>query len=557
MLTDFIRHEQGQLFIIVESDDVYFEGLEEVAWFRLLVDLDWQLLRPVAAKYYDALYRFNVQQARARKSKPTANPETQEEATQRLLFERPTLDEEAEILHQPKDDVDLEIDIQTNPQTLSPGVVPLRWAGRAPKCFFAMFKAFIGVAVSGVAPEPEQVYAKLLDNPAYARTCGFTLPSKDKSYRQSDIPALRKLEQFDQIMSEAGLWSEARIAVVRDNLATGKIKVEATVVHDATHFKAYSQMRVVEVSQQAEPQDDPMAADNAGDTSMASADAAVEVAPTEKPVKKSHPETTKECRCEDRDQCGHPWVSADQGAGTVVKSSGKKYWAHKASTISFADQEVMLDAVAVADAAAHDSRTLPDHMARLLSIYPELDGVVNRVLDDGAADDEGLKDLLLAEWQIELLAPINPRGRKPIRNDLPRGVDHVTPRGVPVCIAGYPMDFAGCRRDTEHFIFRAPDDENGQPVCQGCSLKDQCYRGGDGARQVTIPFDRLPWIDPEFPQLSKRFAKVMTRRTVVERMHKLMKFDYGDDRLTKRGNEAFQARLDKTLLAMHLVIAQG
>jgi hypothetical protein len=31
--------------------------------------------------------------------------------------------------------------------------------------------------------------------------------------------------------------------------------------------------------------------------------------------------------------------------------------------------------------------------------------------------------------------------------------------------------------------------------------------------------------------------------------------DLGDDRLTKRGNAAFQARLDKTLLAMHVLLA--
>jgi len=74
---------------------------------------------------------------------------------------------------------------------------------------------------------------------------------------------------------------------------------------------------------------------------------------------------------------------------------------------------------------------------------------------------------------------------------------------------------------------------------------------------VTIGFERLPWLDPEFPQVSKRFAKIMTRRTVIERLHKLMKDDFGDDRLSKRGTKAFQARLDKTLLAMHLALAYG
>ena len=47
----------------------------------------------------------------------------------------------------------------------------------------------------------------------------------------------------------------------------------------------------------------------------------------------------------------------------------------------------------------------------------------------------------------------------------------------------------------------------------------------------------------------------MARRTGIERIHKLMKFDHGDDRLTKRGTPSFQARLDKTLLAMHVLLA--
>jgi len=86
-------------------------------------------------------------------------------------------------------------------------------------------------------------------------------------------------------------------------------------------------------------------------------------------------------------------------------------------------------------------------------------------------------------------------------------------------------------------------------------LRSECYRGADGARQITVPFQRLPWIDPKFPQLSRRFARAMADRTAIERLHKLMKYDYGDEQLTKRGNAAFQARLDKTVLAMHVILA--
>jgi hypothetical protein len=274
-----------------------------------------------------------------------------------------------------------------------------------------------------------------------------------------------------------------------------------------------------------------------------------------KPRRKSHPKTTKACRCKDRQHCPHPWINADDGAGTVVKSTGKMYWAHKASTLCFPGQEVLLDAVAMSDAASHDSQSLLPHLNRLFQLHPDLKPVVDRVLDDGAADDQTLKQTLQTDLGIELLAPINPRSRESIREELPRGVDHITPTGTPVCRAGYPFDFVGCRHDTERFLFRAPEDAQGVPVCQACPLRPQCYRGADGARQITVPFERLPWIDPKFPQLSRRFVRAMAHRTAIERLHKLMKYDYGDERLTKRGNKAFQARLDKTLLAMHLILA--
>jgi hypothetical protein len=274
-----------------------------------------------------------------------------------------------------------------------------------------------------------------------------------------------------------------------------------------------------------------------------------------KKKRKSHPRTTKNCRCQDRDHCHHPWINADDGVGTVVKSTGRMYWGHKASTLGFPGQEVLLDAVAMSDAASHDSRSLLPHLNRLFQRHPDLKGLINRVLDDGAADDAKLKAAIQEDLQIEVLAPINPRRRGPIRADMPRGIDHLTPRGVPVCRAGYPFELLGVRRDTEHFLFAAPKDEQGQSVCQGCGLREGCYRGQLGGRQVTIPQSRLPWLDPEFPQLSKRFLKAMARRTSIERLHKLMKFDLGDEHLTKRGNDAFQARLDKTLLAMHVLLA--
>jgi hypothetical protein len=612
-----VVYSPGQLPLIefVESDDLFLQDEPDALWFDVLRKLDYRQFQPTAARYYEQLWQFNQQQTQQRNERrenpPAANPETRPQATARLLFDRPTLDENAPLLYQLAPCQTPSISIR--PETLLPGVTPPRFAGRPPKCFFAMFRAFLGVTLAGQPAEPQFVHQKLRENPAFARTCGFTIPRVDKPERQSDIPSLRKLQQFDQIMTQNGLWAEAALDRVAANLRHGTVPVESTLVHDTTHYFAYSSMRVIELpnlSASGEGVPEPAAGDLASSVAQESVErlaggqgdsaagvpeltsaaagslspaaqarshspaAATKAAQTpKKPEKttagnksakpskrskkkrKSHPRTTKACRCKDRDHCDHEWINTDDGAGTVVKSTGKMYWGHKASTLGFPRQEVLLDAVAMSDAASHDSQSLLPHLNRLFQRHPDLKGLVTRVLDDGAADDAKLKAAIQKDLGIEVLAPINPRRRGPIRDGMPRGIDHLTPRGVPVCRAGYPFELVGVRHDTEHFLFHAPKDEQSQSVCQGCGLRVGCYRGQSGGRQVTIPQSRLPWLDPEFPQLSKRFLKAMARRTSIERLHKLMKFDLGDDRLTKRGNDAFQARLDKTLLAMHVLLA--
>jgi len=613
-------YRQIPLIHFVESDDLFLHDQVDVVWFDVLNSLDYHKFQITAAHYYEQLFTFNQQQKQRRNERqedpPSLNPETLGQATQRTLLERATLDDQTPILHErPQPTTPL---THVAPHEVIPGVTPMRLLGRRPKCFFAMLYAFLGTTLAHQRAEPEFVHQRLRENPAFARTCGFTIPRPGKPDRQSDIPSLRKLQQFDQIMTAAGLWEELALDRVAANLREGAIEVEDTLVHDTTHYHAYSSMQAVELPEVArepsasadkiptvKPNGKPVivcqvevlrgvpvneidrrttkvsAPDTARETAATETNACAPTSETVKTPKKtaatkpngkparnrksgskakkkkrkSHPRVTKNCRCQDREHCDHAWINADPGAGTVVKSTGKMYWGHKASTLGFAQQEVLLDAVAMSDAASHDSQSLVPHLSRLFQRYPELCGVVTRVLDDGAADDAQLKALIQRKFDIELLAPINPRRRQPIRGQLPRGIDHLTPRGVPVCEAGYPFELLGFRKATEHFIFAAPRDRQGNAVCQGCASRVDCYRGTSGGRVVTIAAGRLPWLDREMPQLSKRFAKAMARRTSIERLHKLMKFDLGDDRLTKRGNAAFQARLDKTLLAMHVLLA--
>jgi hypothetical protein len=238
----------------------------------------------------------------------------------------------------------------------------------------------------------------------------------------------------------------------------------------------------------------------------------------------------------------------------VVKSANKMYWAHKASTLVFPQQGVLLDAGALRDAASHDSTSLLESVERLVDAHALRHGRINKALDDGAADDGTVKAQMKRRWEIELMTPINPRRRKAQKQDLARGLEQITAMGTPVCRHGFPFDFVGCRHEDERVIFRAPNDATGTPVCTDCSVRSECYRGERGARQVTIAFERLPWIDPAHPQLSWRFQNEMALRTAIERVHKQMKHDLGSEEFSKRGNDAFQARLDKTLWATHVLL---
>ena len=116
------------------------------------------------------------------------------------------------------------------------------------------------------------------------------------------------------------------------------------------------------------------------------------------------------------------------------------------------------------------------------------------------------------------------------------------------------MDFIGARYNNETFIFQAPVNDDNVCVCSGCEHKPSCSPLSKTGRTVTIPFDMLPHINPGDPPMSKGFKTVMKHRPAVERMIKRLKCDLSDDRLTKRGNASFQAYLDKTMIAFHILL---
>ncbi len=230
------------------------------------------------------------------------------------------------------------------------------------------------------------------------------------------------------------------------------------------------------------------------------------------------------------------------------------YWGHKASIIGLPKQGIPLDAIAISDAATHDGKTFYPHIANLLEKMPEVKDWFEIALYDSACDYPRLKEKFKEDFGIELKTSINPRRKKTITTNLPKEMQKLTPRGNLVCNAGFEMVYTGKRNKAEKYSFIAPEDENKISVCLSCSNKVNCCPNADQSRTTEISFDFLPHIDPNDPPMAKRFKSIMKRRPAVERMIKRLKCDLGDDRLKKRGNKSFQAYLDKSMIAFHILL---
>ena len=79
------------LFHEVHVDDQRLLNTIDGEWFDILHYFPWKDYREHAAAYYDALYDFNAGQRETPENPDEATTETKEEAQQRLLFDRTTM----------------------------------------------------------------------------------------------------------------------------------------------------------------------------------------------------------------------------------------------------------------------------------------------------------------------------------------------------------------------------------------------------------------------------------------------------------------------------------
>jgi len=214
------NHTQLPLIQVVNKDDELLSNNGGAQWYTILKSFPWKDYCELAASYYNALYDFNI--SKQPKENTVENSETKDQGRQRLLFSRATIDKSQSVLHEMKSKRIAEHTVSS--QSVSPGIVPKRLGGKKPKDFFAMFKSFTGACLMGFAPEPEVVHNLLSSNLSFARVCGFIPNNSDEKYWYRSVPSLRKIEQFDQVMTEYGLWNQNKWDEVRRNIEQGIIK---------------------------------------------------------------------------------------------------------------------------------------------------------------------------------------------------------------------------------------------------------------------------------------------------------------------------------------------
>jgi hypothetical protein len=393
-------------------------------------------------------------------------------------------------------------------------------------------RAFLAAPLLGVGDDPTSVHKLLHSNPTFARACGFYASGALKlawEMTSRGLPALSTCAEFTEFMTRYGLWQLARLQQVRHNLDSRVLDKEDTLSFDTTHIIANSHCANVL------PHD-------------------AKVKDGKKPKHRKVSRMGKTCACgkDNWDRCEHPWSPTDSGAAVVVKGTTRIYWAHKASVVCFGDSEIPIDARVLQYAAQGDGKTLVPHLVLLEQDFCDVVELVRFVLADDAyrKNDDAVRRF---GQQARLIVPVHGRKARAALADTFDGINRLTPSGVPLCEGGHRFELRGRDVINERYLWVAPDDDEGQPVCANCPLAGSCLEKGE-RRHIRVVREDQPQINWEHPQHNARDRARYGKRTGVERAIKRLKVDLNGEHLTHRDAHRVQAHLDRKLLTLHLLL---
>jgi len=379
-------------------------------------------------------------------------------------------------------------------------------AGRKPQRFIAYVKAIELAPILHIEQNMEAIGLHLRVNSEFLSACGFHYP-----------PSVRALQDFDQIMSETGLWERLRDEAYQINVDKGLIDEakEDTLCIDNTHVLAHSTPKKV----------------------------------------------VKECReCPYFDSCTDK-VSTDETADWYVKSKCKMFYAHQVGMSQLATSGAPFERV-VLSGRQYEPDSLDPLLKQGKAKHEHMN--FNKTIGDGIFNANPCRETVESYYPGgELYAPVNPKGRLKEYEDPARGIAKVSKYGSVVCIAGHKMVFLTKDENQQSYVFGCPVfnaearlklTHMGIDVSSiSCQCKEQCCPRALQGRIYRVSRDKLKAVNWDMPQFSFRFHMVYKVRTKIERLFGRMKKRFKMGIVYRRGIKKIEAHIDKFMALMHIV----
>ena len=366
-------------------------------------------------------------------------------------------------------------------------------------------KAFLLAPVLYIDQNATAIANHLKSNRDYYKACGFRF-----------IPSERTLQDFDQIMSEYGLWERVREFAYQENVEKEIIneKAEDTINIDNVHIVAFSGID----------------------------------------------KKCKECReCPLKVECTEK-IPTDETAGWYIKSKCKRYYAHMVGVSQLAKSGAPLDRVVLKGSAYE-----PDTLKPLLE---ELKGRENLKIDkinaDGIFNSESSRQTIKEVYSkyADLVANVNPRRQKDPQVEA-RGIEKVTKYGTVNCIAGHEMVCLGKDNAHESLIYGCPVyNEKARNIIQikgknllgeSCTSKELCCPNAENGRYFRLKQSLVPKVDADRPQVTLGHWLIYSLRTKIERLFGYLKKRLHMENLYVRGKRRIEGHIDKFLALIHII----
>jgi hypothetical protein len=378
-------------------------------------------------------------------------------------------------------------------------------AGRKPHSFLACVKAFLLAALFHIEQDSTHIANTLRTNPYFLTLCGFCRP-----------PSARTLQDFDQIMREAGLWEAMEKMTFHKNIDTGVIKLE---------------------------QEDTLNID-----------------PTDLPADSTPGKKKKACReCPYFKTCKHP-EPTDETAGWYQKSKWKGSYAHMFTASQLAHSGAPFSFV-VQNGKIDERESLAPLLEKGKMQHPEF--TFQHINADGIFNNKACRQAVQKSYPgAELRSPVNAGRRKDLPN-FAHGIEKIKKNGKVICMEGHTMVYMGKDNRNEAYCFACPvynpkarkraEQMFHLELPPSCSSKDFCSPLAEQGRYLRVSCKRMPQLDPNMPQGSYRFWRIYRLRTKIERLFGRLKVGFRMAIFNVRGRLSIEALVSKYFSLQHVL----